>query len=465
MHSQPLALIADDNPQLARLVARVAREEGFAVVVCANGHEALERLDRRPDVAVVDFAMGDVSGLDVLRHIRSAVPDCEVVLMSGVASVDVAVEAIKSGARDYLPKPFEIERLRTLLQSARREAERRRQVLAGESRLARQLTFCGMIGRTPVMQDLFNLLRRLAPHVRTALILGETGAGKELVAHALHEIGPRRTRRFIPVNCSAIVETLFESELFGHVRGAFTGAAQAKAGLFELADGGTLFLDEIGELPLALQAKLLRVLEQGEVQPVGATASRRVDVCVLAATNRDLLAEVEAQRFRSDLFYRLNVVEIRVPPLRDRRGDIPYLTAAFVANHARQLGKDLALSPGAERLLEGQSWPGNVRELKHVVERACLMAEHPTIAEADLQAALGRSALATPAPESLQDAEREHIRRILQDAGGNKAAAARKLGVSRRSLYRHLERLDLTDLLRRSDQASSPSDRRPRRTR
>jgi DNA-binding NtrC family response regulator len=448
MNPEPLALVADDDPQMLRLVTRVARAEGFRVVSCNDGRQAIEALAQQPDLAVLDFQMGEVTGLDVLRQIGLAVPDCGVVLMSGEAGIDTAVEAIKSGARDFFTKPLDLDRLRGVLRSVHEESHRRRQVLMGESRLAKHLTFCGMIGRTPVMQDLFSLLRRLAPHVRTALIMGETGAGKELVARALHDLGPRSRRRFVAVNCSAVVETLFESELFGHARGAFTGAATAKAGLFEVADQGTLFLDEIGELPMAMQAKLLRVLELGEVQRVGGISPTRVDVCVLAATNRDLRAEVAAKRFRSDLFYRLNVVEVTVPPLRERRGDIPYLTAAFIAEAARRLGKDLSLSPGAERLLETLPWNGNVRELRNVVERACLLAERTTVSERDLQSSLGASVSAATEPQSLLDAERDHIRRILGQAGGNKASAARMLGVSRRALYRHLERLGLTDVLR-----------------
>ena len=242
-----------------------------------------------------------------------------------------------------------------------------------------------MIGRGPVMQELFGMIRRLAPHVRTALITGETGTGKELVARALHQPGPRRDRRFVTVNCSAVVETLFESELFGHVRGAFTGATENKPGLFELADNGTLFLDEIGELPLTVQAKLLRVLELGEVHRVGSLEPRKVNVHVIAATNRDLRAEVAAGRFRSDLYYRLNIVEVKLPALRDRREDIPYLTAAFVRETSERLQKPLAgLTPGAERLLGAPAWDGNVRELRNVIERACIMADGDFITEREL---------------------------------------------------------------------------------
>ena len=261
-----------------------------------------------------------------------------------------------------------------------------------------------MIGRGAVMTDLFEFIRRLAPYTRVALITGETGTGKELVARAMHDLGPRRDRRFVAINCSAVVETLFESELFGHVRGAFTGAVDHKAGMFEQATGGTIFLDEIGELPLSVQAKLLRVLEQGEVYRVGSVEPRRVDVHVLAATNRDLRAELNTSRFRSDLFYRLNVVEIQVPPLRVRREDIPYLTASFLRACADRLGKTIqGITPSAERLLAAADWPGNVRELRNVIERACILADSPHITERELRRSLPADSpaiAADPAPPS-----------------------------------------------------------------
>jgi DNA-binding NtrC family response regulator len=322
-----------------------------------------------------------------------------------------------------------------------------------------------MIGRGPVMQDLFGMIRRLAPHVRTALVTGETGTGKELVARALHRMGPRKDKRFVAVNCSAVVETLFESELFGHVRGAFTGATDNKPGLFELADGGTLFLDEIGELPMTVQAKLLRVLELGEVHRVGSLEPRRVNVHVVAATNRDLRKEVAEGRFRSDLYYRLNVVEVKLPALRDRREDISYLTAAFVRETAERLLKPIVgLTSGAERVLGMAPWDGNVRELRNVVERACILADGDFITERELAVSMP-TALYTPAPmtsaevrdtseagvsgDLLVTVEREHIQRALVRSHGNKKAAARMLGLSRRALYRRLERLDLGDTIMR----------------
>jgi DNA-binding NtrC family response regulator len=300
------------------------------------------------------------------------------------------------------------------------------------------------------MQEVFGLIRRLAPHARTALVTGETGTGKELVARALHRLGPRASRRFVTVNCSAVVETLFESELFGHVRGAFTGATDNKPGLFEAADGGTLFLDEVGELPAAIQAKLLRVLETGEVQRVGSLQPRKVDVRIIAATNRDLRADIDAGLFRSDLFYRLNVVELHVPPLRDRREDIPYLTAAFVKEFADRFGRTIeGVSPAAEQLLMTAEWRGNVRELRNVLERACMLADGGTLSERDVEVAMPSPSDAGHADadedsDDLDVVEREHIVRVLAEMRGNKVAAARRLGISRRTLYRRLERHGLT---------------------
>jgi DNA-binding NtrC family response regulator len=462
---RPLVMIVDDEQGILDVVSRFAERAGYEVVTCASGRDAIARLQtRRADLVLVDLRMPDVGGLDVLRALREIDPRCQAVLMTGYASLETAVEAIKLGATDYFSKPLDFARLQQLLESVRDDLERRRSLLSIESDVARRLEFCGMIGRGPAMQELFGMIKRLAPHVRTALVSGETGTGKELVARALHRMGPRRDRRFVTVNCSAVVETLFESELFGHVRGAFTGASENKPGLFEMADGGTLFLDEIGELPSSVQAKLLRVLELGEVNRVGGLDPRRVNVHVIAATNRDLRAEVAAGRFRSDLYYRLNIVEVRLPPLRDRREDIPYLTAAFVRDTAERLQKPLVgLTPGAERVLATARWDGNVRELRNVIERACILADGDLITERELavsmpSAPVEHAPLAdhSPSDELLVTVEREHIQRALMRARGNKKAAARMLGLSRRALYRRLERLDLGDtIMRRRDTSAS----------
>ena len=439
------------------LVERFAQGQDFEVVTRTGGHALLAELPvLKPDVAFLDRNMPKVGGLDILRAIREIDPECQVILMTGDATVDSAIEAVKLGALDYLSKPLDFERLGELLDTVRHGIDRRQRLLAADGDLASRFEFCGMVGRSPVMQELFDLIRRVAPHVRAALVTGETGTGKELVARALHKLGPRRERRFVTFNCSAIVETLFESELFGHTRGAFTGAVEAKAGLFELADGGTLFLDEVGELPLPVQAKLLRVLENGEVQRVGATEGRRVDVRVIAATNRRLVDEVATGRFRQDLYYRLNVVEIGLSPLRKRREDIVYITAAATREFAERFRKPVSgLSPGAERLLYNAPWPGNIRELRNVLERACMLSEGRILSEREVLAALGggqrtaHAAVASTAsdtaksPEPLPELDRKTIEQALQQAGGNRSAAAKRLGVSRRALYRRLDAFGL----------------------
>jgi DNA-binding NtrC family response regulator len=449
---RPILLVVDDERGMIAMIERFAQSRGVDVLGCTDGRQAIAELPKwKPDVALVDMRMPEVGGLDVLKAIHDADPACQVILMTAHATIDSAIEAVKLGALDYLSKPLDLERLDGLLTGVRKTLERRQKFLAADSALASRFEFCGMIGRSPVAQELFDTIRRLAPHFRTALITGETGTGKELVARALHKTGGRRDRRFVACNCSAIPETLFESEFFGHARGAFTGATDAKAGLFEQADGGGLFLDEIGELPLAMQAKLLRVVEYGEVQRVGATDTRRVDVRIVAATNRRLPDEVAAGRFRQDLYYRLNIVEISLPPLRERREDIPYLTAAFVKEFAARFEKSLeGLSPGAERLLQHAPWPGNVRELRNVLERACMMNEGRILTERDLLAVMGRSPTdaavdgvpATAAPalsRQTPSCDREQIERALQQVGGNRSAAARLLGLSRRAFYRRLE--------------------------
>jgi two-component system, NtrC family, response regulator HydG len=451
----PTLLVIDDDPGIGALIIRFAEPLAFTVLTHIDPRAALSALeDIKPDVALIDLRMGGLDGLQVLQHLRANLPSCQVCLMTAHASVDTAIEAVKLGALDYLTKPLDFDRLRELLITVRKSVERRETLLRADADLATRFEFHGMIGRSPAMQELFDTIRRLAPHVRTALVTGETGTGKELIARALHKLGPVRARSLVVVNCSAVVDTLFESELFGHVKGAFTGATEAKAGLFEQADGGTLFLDEIGELPLAMQAKLLRTVEYGDVQRVGGSGSRNVDVRVITATNRDLLTEVHAGRFRQDLYYRLNIVEIALPPLRERREDIRYLTAAFVGEFAKRFNKPVTgLSAGAERLLQNAPWPGNIRELRNTLERACMVSQGQLLTEREVLSALGNRAPSTspsvtsanpstsaqPTPEL----DRDRVRDILQGTGGNKSAAARALGVSRRALYRRLDAFGL----------------------
>ncbi len=454
-------LVVDDDPAIPVLIERFARKLGFDVTYRDNGRDALVALpDVRPDVALVDLQMPELNGIDVLKAVRAADPECQVILMTGNATVETAIEAVKAGALDYLAKPIDFDRLRQLLVDVRDSIHRRELMMEGDAEVARQFEFHGMIGRSPGMQELFDSIRRLAPHARTVLVTGETGTGKELVARALHQAGARREQRFVTLNCSAVVETLFESELFGHVRGAFTGATESKAGAFERADGGTLFLDEAGDLPLPMQAKLLRTVEFGEIQGVGSFDTKTVDVHVIAATSRNLRAEAAAGRFREDLFYRLSVIELRLVPLRQRVEDIPYLTARFVRECADRLGRPITgVAPAAERLLQQSPWPGNVRELRNVVERACLVSEGRILSERDLLTALApqhaaleslaATALATVATRPGDAAppanpQQARIEQALRQTRGNKAAAARVLGMSRRSLYRWIHRLHMS---------------------
>ena len=446
---RPVLLVVDDEPGIVRIVERAARAGGFEVVTRAGGESLLAELQTlRADAALVDLRIPGTTGMEVLRAIRERDPACQVILMTGHGSIESAVEAVKLGALDYLTKPLDLERIADVLTTVRQTIERRRRLMAADTDLAHRFEFFGMVGRSPAMQDLFDLIRRLAPHVRVALVTGETGTGKELVAEALHKVGPRRNKRFVALNCSAIAETLFESELFGHVRGAFTGAGEAKPGLFESADGGTLFLDEIGEMPIAMQSKLLRVVESGEVRRIGAPDARLVDVQVIAATNRNLKVEASEGRFRQDLYYRLNVVELALVPLRDRREDIPYLTAAFVKALSKRFNKAiLGLTPGAERLLMHAAWPGNVRELRNTIERACLLGEGPMLSERDIviaePAEPAEPARPGAAARLAVPLDADQVRQALAQAGGNKAEAARALGLSRRAFYRRLEAFGL----------------------
>lgn len=445
---RPLLLLVDDDHQIRQLLSEVGAREGFEVLEAADGSMAVEMLQRRHmDLVLLDLHMPRLNGLDVLRSVRASGSSSQIALMSGGAAVEDAVEAIKLGATEYFAKPLDLSRVRALMAAMRQQFHDRNSVLDADATLAERLEVCGMIGRSPAMRELFSVIHRLAPHARTVLVTGETGTGKELVARALHELGPRKNKRLVTVNCSAVVETLFESELFGHVRGAFTGANADKVGVFEAANGGTIFLDEAGELPPGAQSKLLRALENGEVQRVGSVELRKVDVRVIAATNRRLDAEMAAGRFRSDLYYRLNVVEIAVPPLRERSADIPYLTAAFVKRFAREFDKPITgLTEEAEERLMQWPWPGNVRELRNVIERACLLCEGHLLTERDL----ARTLSLRPAPASVAVEDEaagppptaDQVRAALDSTGGNKSLAARRLGISRRALYRLIDKYD-----------------------
>ncbi len=439
-------LVVEDQALVRDLVVQVLREEGHAVDAVETGEEALRRLEGELyDVALLDLALPGIGGMEVLAAARTLQTDAQFVMMTGHGSVASAVEAVRLGAFDYLSKPVDVDELALVVERALRETGLRRELArlragAGEGARAR------IVGRSAPMRRLFELIERVAPTRATVLVTGETGTGKELVARAVHDLSDRVRRPFVAVNCSALPETLLESELFGHVKGAFTGAVAARRGLFEEAAGGTLFLDEIATVSPAIQVKLLRVLQERKVQRVGGGAALSVDFRLVAACNVSLEDEVEAGRFREDLFYRLNVFPVHVPPLRERGGDIPLLADHFLRRVAREHGVEPpALSPQAMVRMTDYAWPGNVRELENFVERAAIL--HAGTATLPFDPPRG----SRPEPErelaararrerwTLERLEREHILQVLEDTAGNQVRAAEILGIDRRTLHRKLK--------------------------
>ena len=363
-------LAIDDDPGSLELIRYTLAQDGLEILTATDPQRGLELISRlHPQIVLLDLRMPQMSGMELLERIVEADSGTDVILMTAHQSIESAVEAIQKGAFDYLTKPLSLDRLRGLVGKLVADARDRHRALQLDRQLLDAYQYEGMIGRSPLLLEVFARIRRVAPHFRTALITGTTGTGKELVARALHRRSPVASGPFAVCNCSAVVETLFESELFGYVKGAFTGATQDKIGLFEYAQGGTLFLDEIGDMPLAMQAKLLRVLESREIQRVGSPAARKVDVRIVAATNRDLRAMVADKQFREDLYYRLSMVEIPLPPLADRKEDLPLLERYFVERFAAQYDKLIrGLTRRAQALLASYSWPGNVRELENVLQ-------------------------------------------------------------------------------------------------
>jgi two-component system response regulator HydG len=441
-------LVVDDDRAHLTMLTAMLESWGYEVETAPDGSEAVEKVRRRAyDAILTDVRMAEVDGIEALRRIKAFNPCLPVLIMTAYSSVDTAVGALKAGAFDYLHKPLDFDELRGGLQRALAHGGQGRGAEGGKTPAPQ-----GMIGAAPAMRELFSMIRAVAPSEASVLVLGESGTGKELVARALHEGSPRASRRLVTVNCAALAESLLESELFGHEKGAFTGAQRQRDGLFVQADGGTLFMDEIGEMPLALQAKLLRALQQGEVQRLGSDRPVRVDVRIIAATNRDLEAEVRAGHFREDLYYRLNVIALRVPALRERPEDIPLLAGHFLERFSRRNRKSFrGFSPRAMDLMLRHDWPGNVRELENAVERAVILAPGETVTELDLPAGLrARAADAAdggPAGSgpvvSLEDAEREAIARTLEQVGHNKSEAARLLGVTRVTLRSKMRKFGL----------------------
>jgi len=445
-------LIVDDEPGLRQSLGLLLSDAGYEVAAESDGKRALERALTEPfDLILSDVRMPEMDGLAFLRAYRARGGAALVIMMSAYGGEEAALAAMKEGAYDYIPKPFRPDEVVLTLRKAEEREQLGRTIATLKAQLDTTPGARAVVAESHAMRDALELVARVAEHRTTVLITGESGTGKEVIAQAIHRASPRASAPFVAINCAAIPESLLESELFGHVRGAFTGALADKAGLFEQAGGGTLLLDEVGELPLPLQSKLLRVLQEGEIRRVGDQRTRRVDVRLLAATARDLEAEAAAGRFREDLYYRLNVVTIHLPPLVERRADVKPLARHFAARLAGRLGRVVVLSDDTLAWLEAQRWPGNVRELEHAIERAAVLADHEILQPADFR----KEPLPAPrSPEepgagsgtlrdAVEAAERQAIAAALQAAGGNRRAAAKQLGVSLRTLFYKIDRYRL----------------------
>lgn len=439
MSPKPPVLLVDDDEEITFPIATFLEAKGYPVTVTNKGSEGL-RLTQTAQfgLIVADIYVDRVTGLDILREAKKADPRSAVILMTAKGSVRTTVEAELWGAFDYLPKPVDLNHLLEVLQRAELSLQPK-EAPPPEARSGA----AEIVGVTPVMVELYKDIARAARSDATVLIRGETGSGKELVARAIHAAGGRANQPFLPVDCTAIPENLWESELFGSTRGAFTSAEKDRAGIIEQAYGGTVFLDEIGEIPVSFQAKLLRLLESKEYRPVGASAAKMVSARILAATHRQLEGMIQAGEFRADLYHRLNVLRIDVPPLRERADDIPLLAARFLADVNARQDRHARLEPEAIKMLAAQEWPGNVRELKNTIERMVAMSSPGPLGEAEVRQALGPNATPTrPAANALtlEEAEKEHVLEALRACGGNRTLAAERLNIQRRTLYKKLER-------------------------
>ena len=437
-------LVVDDEAEARQLCADVAEEAGLRVRTAGTTEEALEILEQVPvDLVVTDMRVPELGGLDLLRRIRQNFPQVSVLVLTQYGTIESAVEATRLGAADFVTKPYHVADLRAKLDRMVRalDLERENRVLREE--LRSRPGFGELVGVSAKMQRVYQLIEKVGPHTCPVLILGESGTGKELVARSIHFSSPRRERPFAPVDCSALVPTLIESELFGYVKGAFTGAAQSRHGLLEAAAGGTLFLDEIGDLPVDLQAKLLRALQEREIKPVGSNERVAIDVRVIAATNRDLEEAIRKNQFRQDLYFRLNVVQIKLPPLRERKNDIPMLVNSFLEKFSPPQHAVRSVSEEAMSRLLAYDWPGNVRELENAVERAVALGTGPVLTLTDLpsnlQHGIFERRMGMDELVPLEELERRAIYRALRETGGDKLAAARLLGIGKTTLYRKLK--------------------------
>jgi two-component system response regulator AtoC len=460
VESEAKILVVDDDAVARELLAEALRKEGYGVEAVAGGAEAIERgRHTRFDLVLTDIRMGSVDGLAVLKEFKQASPETSIVLLTAFGSMEGAIAAIRQGAYDYLAKPFKKEEIKLVVRRGLDHSRLVRENARFREELRERDERTQLVGSSPPMLEVYKLIARVAAGKSTVLLEGESGTGKELVARAIHANGLRQNGPFVPVNCAALPETLLETELFGHEKGAYTGAVGARPGLFETADGGTLFLDEIGDIGPALQVKLLRVTQEQELRRVGGTSAIKVDVRLVAATNHDLAALVKEGRFREDLFYRLNVVRIVLPPLRERREDIPMLAHHFLQKYSGGSAPIRGFVPATLALLQRYHWPGNVRELENVIERAVSLGHGPLILPDDLPDTVRKAGSASggdasghvsgkdPADDemlgTLDEMQKRYLVKVLRETGGNKARAAKILGIDRRTLYRMAERFGL----------------------
>ncbi len=455
MTEKPRILVVDDEPEMLNIIEKVLRRKNYDVTTCRNAAEAMKAAKAASyHVVVTDVRMPGLSGMDLLPQLKQIDPALVVIVMTAFGSIDSAVTAMKRGAFDYITKPFKMDEFLVVVEKAAQERSLRDEVATLRREVRAKYEFSNIIGKSKPMEEVFALVKRIADTDTTVLIRGKTGTGKEMVARAIHHHSSRRNRPFVAVNCGAIPETLLESELFGYMAGAFTGAVGSKKGLFEEANGGTLLLDEIGEIPPSIQVKLLRVLQEKEVKRLGGVENIKVDVRVLAATSRDLEAAIVAGTFREELFYRLNVIPILLPDLRDRREDIPLLVEHFIQKYSRPPirragGRVKGISPEALELLMNYDWPGNVRELENIIERAVILSRGEEILPGDVKSSLP-AAPARPdglaGARQMEEMEKEHIARVLKEVGGQRSKAAQVLGIDRKTLYLKIKKYGLEDV-------------------
>jgi DNA-binding NtrC family response regulator len=437
---QRLLVVEDDN-SVRNTITTFLELEGYTVDAVSSTREALERLrDDAYPIVISDIYLDEKTGLDVLESARKNNPNCAVILMTGRGSIETVMKATQGGAFDYIAKPFELDRMLDTVKRAEAAVGEHEEEKASE---IDDLPVSEMIGSSAKMIEIYKTISLVAPTNATVLIEGETGTGKEMIARMVHNNSPRAQQPFIPVDCGSIAPSLIESELFGALKGAYTGADRDRMGVFEAANNGTVFLDEIGDLELGFQLNLLRFLQEKEVRPLGSARGKKVDVRVVAATNRDLQKMVETGKFREDLWYRLNVVRVILPPLVERRGDVPLLAHYFLRKYNERYGQQAKITESGLTVLENYSWPGNVRQLQHMLERLTILAPHGRIDDAAVREAIDLTEPRDSASDSLADTEADQIRRVLSATGGNKSRAAKILGIERKTLYRKLERMGL----------------------